>query len=242
MITGVLQCALAYRQFSIKKNYLIKNFFDLKKILLALPFWKIGMRFLILQISNSIFFSLGTYLTYVHMTSDDAARFDLLFKIFQMPIILFGLVLSVYWVEISRHIANNDSGLMAKRFKQLHLMGGLIILLSLIFVLFMVVPLFDIYSAGRISTTVGEALIFWMVSSVQILAYSGAVFLNAAEKLQGQLVIAISASLLLVPISVYFYSIGVGFITVPIVTFILLFPSLIYCNWIAYHEIIKKNN
>ncbi len=242
VIIGIMQCLFAYKLLPVVGFSIMSHLFDYRKILLALPLWRVGSKFLILQISNVLFFSLGTYLTYINLTSSDAARYDLLFKIFQIPIIFFGLVISVFWIEISKLNACCDFDMLAKRFYQLHLIGAVIILSCLVFVIFMAVPLMSLYSSNRITTTVYEAAAFWLSASIQIFAYSGAVFLNAAEKLQGQLFIAIIAALLLVPVSIYFYSIGVGFVTVPLVTSILLLPSLIYCNWTAFYEIIKKNN
>jgi O-antigen/teichoic acid export membrane protein len=213
---------------------------NFSNIRVALPLWKVGIRFIFLQLSSAILFSLGTYLTYTNLSSTDAARYDILFKLFQVPLTFFNVVISVYWVEIARSIAMQDRQVLQSRFKQLQLMALCISLIMLIFSLFIAPTLVDIYTGGRISVSVSESLSFWILIAIQIFAYSGAVFLNAAEKLRGQITLAVVSAALLIPTVLFLYGLGLGLSAVPLSVAILITPSLVFCNFSAYYYVIKE--
>jgi O-antigen/teichoic acid export membrane protein len=221
-----------------RKSFIeLRNFGNLR---LAFPLWGIGIRFILLQLSSVVLFSLGTYLTYSNLTPEDAAKYDVLFKFFQVPLTFFNVIISVYWVEIARAIAKHDRNSMQQKFIQLQAVALGISLLMLIFALLIASPLVDVYSGGKIIATTSEILAFWLLIVIQLFAYSGAVFLNAAEKLRGQIIIAVAGAILLIPTVLFLYAQEVGFSAVPLATSLIILPSLIYCNWAAYYHVIKK--
>lgn len=65
----------------------------------------------------------------------------------------------------------------------------------------------DLYTGGNIETSVSDALAFWILISVQMFAYSGAVFLNAAEKF-GRIGFSVFSASLLVPAVLFLFSTG----------------------------------
>lgn len=240
LLIGVAQCALGTRVLagSVRKGLI--ELFNIRNLRLALPLCEVGIRFILLQLSSVILFTLGTYLTYSNLSSTEAAKYDILFKLFQVPLVFFNVVISVYWVEITRYIAMKDGQELQKKFIQLQLISLCVNILMLIFSIFFALPLIDIYSGGRIHILITEALSFWVLIAIQIAAYSGAVFLNAAEKLSGQIIFAVFAVILLIPTVLFFYSIGLGISAVPLASAALVMPSLIYCNFSAYFNVIKK--
>jgi O-antigen/teichoic acid export membrane protein len=237
---GVGQCAVGAGVLNGSVGKAFIELFNLNNLHLALPLWGVGIRFILLQLSSVILFSLGTYLTYSNLSSAEAAKYDILFKLFQVPLTFFNVVISVYWVEITRSIAMQDRQALQNRFLQLQLMALCVTLLMLIFSLAIASPLIDIYSGGKIHVSVSDALAFWVLIMIQIFAYAGAVFLNAAEKLHVQIIFAVVASALLIPTVLFFYANGMGFSAVPLATAALIMPSLFYCNFAAYHHVIKK--
>jgi O-antigen/teichoic acid export membrane protein len=218
-----------------------KQILKTTNIKLALPLFGIGIRFVLLQLSSVVLFSLGTYLTYSNLSAEDAAKFDVLFKFFQVPLIIFSMIISIYWVEIARDISLRNVSGLTRRYKQLLLMSFGIGLLILVFAFAVMSMLINIYSGNKIQCTNIESITFGIMIVVQIFAYTGAVFLNAAEILKGQIALAILAAFLLIPTAKYFFGIGFGVVSVPLATGILIIPSLIYCNWTAYVCVIKNN-
>ena len=214
------------------KNY--KNFY------LAIPLWGIGVRFVVLQLTSIILFSLGTYLTYSNLSPEAAAKYDVLFKFFQIFLTGFGIILSVYWPSISQAIGQSNHATLKRKFIELHLISFSVSVAALLFATIIAQPLIDIYSHHKIHISMHEALVFCGFISIQMFAYSGAVFLNAAEQLKGQMFWAVFAAIFLVPLALYFYSMGIGFSSVPLATALLIVPSLFYCNWRAYFYVVKK--
>lgn len=240
LLIGIVQCALGAQALVGSVRVALGELFDFSNIRLALPLWGIGIRFILLQLSSVILFSLGTYLTYSNLSPEDAAKYDVLFKFFQLPLTFFNVIISVYWVEIARAIATQDRHGLQKKFMQLQLMALAVAVLMLLFALFIASPLVAVYSGGKIHASISDTLAFWLLITIQIFAYAGAVFLNAAEKLRGQIILAVAEAALLIPTVLYFYAKELGFSAVPIATAVLIIPSLLYCNWIAYHHVIKK--
>jgi O-antigen/teichoic acid export membrane protein len=240
LLIGVIQCVLGARALVGKVGMGFSELLNFSNLSLAYPLWGVGLRFILLQLSGVILFSLGTYLTYSYLSAEDAAKYDLLFKFFQLPLTFFNIIISVYWVEIARSIATRDRYLLQKKFLQLQLMALAISMLILLCACFLVSPLVALYSGGLIHSSTSDALAFWFLITVQIFSYAGAVFLNAAEKLRGQIILAAVAAAMLIPTALIFYTNKLGFTAVPIATALLILPSLFYCNWAAYHHVIKK--
>jgi O-antigen/teichoic acid export membrane protein len=241
LIFGIGQCAKGLKELGKPEGIASDQLFDIKNLSLAIPLWSVGVRFVVLQLSSVILFSLGTYLTYSNLSPNDAARYDILFKVFQVPLTIFNIIISVYWVEIAKAISLNDGAALKRRFIQLHFVAFGLCGASLFFSLTFCSYFVDLYTGGNIETSVSDALAFWILISVQMFAYSGAVFLNAAEKLRGQIGFSVFSASLLVPAVLFLFSTGLGLATVPLATAVLIFPSLIYCNWIAYHHVVQKH-
>jgi hypothetical protein len=90
-----------------------------------------------------------------------------------------------------------------------------------------------VWTNGQIEVVFREVLPFSMVVALQAIAYSGAVVLNAAERILGQIIISIITSVILIPLSLHFFSSGLGVISVPLSIGICLVPTAILCNYWA---------
>jgi len=216
----------------------VKNY---KHAKLAIPLWNVGLRFLILQLTSVVLFSLGTYLTYSNVSAEAAATYDILFKFYQVFLTIFNIILSVYWPSITQAISENKKDALQKKFYELHTIAFAISFLSLLFSWYFAPFVIDRYSHGELVVSRLETMMFAMLITIQMFAYSGAVFLNAVEKLKGQIILAVLAAGCLIPFALFLYQYGLGLISVPIAVSLLLLPSLIYCNWSAYFEIIQTN-
>jgi len=242
VMISLLQFIVAMNGLSNTQEKWSKQILKIRNFKLALPLLGIGVRFILLQMSSVVLFSLGTYLTYSNLSAEEAAKFDVMFKFFQVPLTVFSMIISVYWVEIARDISLENASGLTRKYKQLLLMSLGIALLIFVFAFAVMPTLINAYSGNRIQCTNIESITFGALIVVQIFAYSGAVFLNAAEILKGQIALAILAASLLIPVAKYFFGIGFGVVSVPLATAILISPSLIYCNWKAYSCVIKKNS
>jgi len=218
----------------------LSEILNITHLKLALPLWGIGIRFIILQLTSVVLFSLGTYLTYANLSPEAAAKYDVLFKFYQVFLTLFNIVLSVYWPSIAQNFSEGKGSVLQRKFFELHGIAMFFSILSLLFALFFSEIVIGRYSSGNIHVLVQESLAFSALISIQMFAYSGAVFLNVVEKLKGQIYLAVFAAALVIPLVLYFYKIHVGIVSVPLAISILIIPSLIYCNWSAYFHVVKK--
>jgi O-antigen/teichoic acid export membrane protein len=240
VLTNCIQFIVAMNQLSNGQAKWRENLLEMSHFHLSLPLVGIGVRFIVLQLTNVILFSLGTYLVYSNLSAAEAGKFDILFKFYQVPLIAFSMIIAVFWTEIAREIALRNGLALIKRYKQLLLISlamGIVILFGSVVGM---PTLIKIYSGNRFQCSASESLTFGALIVVQIFAYSGAVFLNAAENLKGQTILAVSAAVLLVPLALYFFNKNLGVISVPLATTLLTLPGLLYCNWAAYHHVIKK--
>lgn len=242
LIVGLVQFFLGVKSLSNGLYLSIKTIIDLQNIRLSWPLWGVGGRFIVLQLTSVILFSLGTYLTYSHLSAADAAKYDVLNKFFQLPLVFFNIVISVYWTEIARLMGINDRKKLFSKFKQLHLIAISICFLMIIFSIFIAAPLARIYTSNKILLSLNDTLCFFVLISVQIFAYVGAVFLNASEKLLGQILVSAFGAAAFIPLVKFFYSMNFGFSAVPLATTFLIIPSVVYCNYAAFYYVIKKNN
>lgn len=240
LFVSTVQFWVALRILVGTKLNIFRYIIDLSYLKLAYPLFGVGIKFIALQLSSIILFSMGTYLTYSNLSPEAAAEYDVLFKCYQIPLTLFNVVISIYWVEIARLISENNRVVLQKKYKELQFIV-LIVSITLLGLSILFAPWFvNLYSSGKIAIKLTTALIFWLLTTIQISSYAGAVFLNAAEKLKGQIILSTLATILLIPLVLFFYSRDVGFSSVPLASALLITPNLIYCNWTAYHHVIKK--
>ncbi len=188
---------------------------------------KSGVRFLMLQLSSLVLFSLGNVVTYSHLSLSDVSRYDVVNKIFILLIALFNNVITVFWTEISKAKAVSDGEKLNVLWRKLYLMTLGINVVIGIFV--PTIPWFlNYWTVGKI--TVSLPLLWWFLAqfSIQSLAYAGGVFLNAFEILKWQIIISVIAAASFLPVSVFVFNRGVGISGVPMSVCLVLIPSLIY--------------
>lgn len=228
-LTCFITAYLAFKKSDIKLPSL--------KILLQKPAFDdsivTGIKFFVLQICSLLLFSMGNYFIYTNLTPSDTANYDTINKIYSLFMAFFNIVIAVYWSEIALLKAKND-------FQQLNTVYKKLLFISILsslgsFILAYMAPYFVSYwTHDKIIITNSQCLPFSFLVSMQALAYSAAVFMNAFEKVMPQVIIAILSIILVYPLVKigFHYKLGIG--TVPIVSGLLVAPSLIVCHFITY--------
>ncbi len=190
---------------------------------------RVGLEFLVLQLSSLVLYSLGNLLVFQHLGSSEVARFDVLNKIFQVGLSIYTIVIGVMWSEIAKSRAACDADGLARTLRRL---AGIAVLFSVACLLgAMVVPaLIDLWTHHRIVVETHEALAIAGLVSVQSMAYVGAVFMNAFERIRLQIFLAVVATLLMVPLTSLLMAQGLGIASVPIAATLLTFVPMIVCS------------
>lgn len=204
----------------------------------TLPLLSIGGAFFLLQMTSLVLFNLGTYLAYTYYSASAAARYDILNKIYQIPMTLFNVLIAIAWSSIATNISQRKVLSLSRLQTQLIAAsfgaGGLLLGVSMV----AVGPFVSLYTHGQIEAAPEE--VFWFAAQIviQMVAYSGAVFMNAAERLRTQMVFAITSTVLFLPIFFLLRSHAGGIAAIPLATLLVVLPSALYFNFYVRRHII----
>ncbi|MGY4535306.1 O-antigen/teichoic acid export membrane protein [Pseudomonas sp. TE3786] len=195
---------------------------DVRNVLLA------GGGFFILQLSSLFLFMSGNFLVYQLAGPSDVASYDVINKVYQLFGVGYSILITLAWTGISKAKALGDVKAKVLVFKGLALCSVLV-LVSAALLASQIGPVTSLISAGKIVVSSNVALVFSFFVFVQSVAYSGAVFLNAYERLVPQIVLAIIAVPIFICLAYYLLSNNFGIAAVPAACSIAILPSAIYC-------------
>ncbi|WPL10444.1 hypothetical protein Thiosp_00159 [Thiorhodovibrio litoralis] len=189
----------------------------------------LGLKFFGLQLSSLVLYSFGTVIVFSFLSSAQAAQFDVVSKIFVFGLSFFTIVIGAFWPEIVTHIANDNITMIRRLYFRMTVLAVIFSFAALCVAYFS--PLIiQIWTDTKIEVTSSETIFFAILVSFQSFAYSGAVVLNAFEKIDIQLALSLAASFLMIPLSRYFINMGYGIEAIPIVSSIFTFFAMVYCN------------
>ncbi|MBW8359992.1 MAG: hypothetical protein K0M63_09375 [Weeksellaceae bacterium] len=218
---SIFYISLSYLKFKWEELLNFSHFTSSKDSLL------VGGRFFLLQLSTLMLFSLGNLMTYDNLQVKDVAQFDTINKIFLIGMTFFSVIIGVFWAEISHAKALKQKVLLFKAKNQL-LWISLFFSIGTCIVAYFMPFIVPFWTNGIINIEFTQLLPFVFLVVIQYFAYSGAVFLNAFEDLNGQVVLSVAASVFIIPLAKYFFYIGIGIGSVPLASAILILPTLIY--------------
>lgn len=206
----------------------------LKKLSGGLPTarLKVGLSFLVLQVSSMVLYSMGNVIIYQGLGSAEVARYDILNKIFLIGLSFFSIVISIAWANISRLRALKDYPALQVLYRKVMALALGFILCAFGIAAF-ASKVVQVWTDGRIEVTEHEAFAIAALVSIQAVAYVGAVFMNAFEIIQLQVVLAGFSILLMFPIAHIFLSMGYGIRAVPLASGMLTLLPMLVCNWKA---------
>jgi len=188
----------------------------------------VGTRFFILQLSSLFLYSIGNILTYNNLSLKNVAQYDTVNKVFLIGMTIFNVIISVFWTEISHAKALKDKSKLDKLYNQL-LLCALGFSVGVCIVTCFIPYFISIWTNKAITIdTVRGILPFALLIIIQVFSYCGSVFLNAFEKLKGQIIFSFISAALMIPLSKLLFGLSVGIGTVPLSSAILTFPTLVY--------------
>jgi len=201
---------------------------------------KVGLKFFGLQVSSLVLYSLGTIIVFSYLDAIHAAHFDVLNKIFIFGLSIFNIGIAVFWPEITHHIEKKDFLKIKKLYLIMFLLTVIFSSASILFS-YIAPQIIDIWTHGKIIIKDNEAIYFSFLVSAQAFAYSGAVVLNAFEKINYQLVLSLFSTLIMFPLSIYLIEKGYEISAIPLAAGMLTLITGIYCNAHAI-KLIKENS
>lgn len=237
LVSSFLVFALAL----IKLNIPLNRLFGVSFAALPPGRLSVGLEFLVLQLSSLVLYSLGNILIFKNLGAGEVARYDVLNKIYQVGLSLYSVVIGVMWPEIARARATRNGKTLKNTFRNLAVIAGLFSTVALLGA-FAAPTIVNLWTHHRIQVEIHEALVIAGLVIVQSLAYVGAVFMNAFEKIRLQILFGLISIVLMMPLSTYFISLGVGIAAVPLAAMLLTALPMIFCNIFALRLIHDLNN
>lgn len=200
---------------------------------------KLGVKFFGLQLSSLVLYSFGTIITYSFLSSEDAALFDVVNKIFVFGLSFFTIIIGIFWPEISTAIAKKENKLIKSLYYKM-LIFSLFFSTCAVLVAYFSPYVVDIWTGSKLKVSREQSIYFAALVSIQAFAYSGAVVLNAYEKINFQLVLSLIATVLMFPLSLHFIDSGLSIASIPLASASLTFFTAIYCNVHAFQLMRKE--
>lgn len=202
---------------------------DLRR--LARPLLATGGKFFALQFTSLILFYSGNLLTFQFLGAAQTARYDATMKVFSIFSLGFSLVISVAWTEISKA----KSSMNPARLR--HIFYGLGACAAGVAVAAGMAAWFApslVRALTNISIDRSEAVPFAVLVSVQAAAFAGAVYLNAFERLSGQVMLSIGSLPVFFGVAMALFNGQFGIGTVALASSVATAPALVYSLWSAW--------
>lgn len=197
-----------------------------------------GSKFFILQVSSLILFSMGNMVIYNNLNAIDVNVYDTINKIFLLMVTLFSNITSIFWTEISKSKAISDFIKLRHLWKKSIIITLIINILVILFIP-IIVWFIEVWTDGKIITSSYSVSFFVIQFIIQTFSYSVLTFLNAFEKMKWQIIFSVISSIAFFPLVNLLIDNGIGFISVPISTSIVLLPNFIY-GFIVSRKLLRQ--
>jgi len=194
------------------------------------PLLRTGAQFLALQLATFALNGTGTFLVYRALGGNETAQYDAANKVFSILTIAFSTLIAIAWTEISRTKAAGDAVRLAGIRRLLHSVAAAFIGAAIVICWFS--PALT-HALTGIAVPSSAAVAFAVFVSLQMLAFTSAVFLNAFERLRAQIIAALVSIPVFLGVAIALLSEGFGMPSIPIASSVAMLPSLGVCYFIA---------
>jgi O-antigen/teichoic acid export membrane protein len=209
--------------FSLKPRFISPN------LIVKQDSFKLGLKFFIIQLSSLVSFNLGNVLIYNHFGASNVAMYDIFNKVFLAALSVFNMSIAVMWPEISKAYADADF----IKCKKHH---NLLILIAIVFCLGLLVVAFNFDILLHLLKIDSVLIIDWpllwsvyFLTSLQAIAYCGAVFFNATGKLKVQIILALASIVFIYPLFQLLLHFDIGVKSYPMsVSIMVLIGAIVY--------------
>jgi O-antigen/teichoic acid export membrane protein len=200
---------------------------------------QLGFRFFIIQISSLIVFATHNLIITQLFSPADVTVYNIAFKYFNIPLLVFGVILSPFWSAYTEAFVKQDFAWIKKvnqRLVQLWILfvGGVLIMLTGANFFYKIWVGTEIQIPSILSVLMAVFIVISMWNNIY------AYFLNGVGKIQLQLYSAIAVGFLNIPLSILFAKhLNIGVAGVILATIICLTPSAIWSP-LQYYKIVNQ--
>lgn len=194
---------------------------------------KSSFGFFLLQLSSLALFMSGNFIVYQQLGSKEAAAYDLMNKVFQLFNVGFSILITIAWTEISKAKAVGNVKKKVLILKGLLFFSVLVGVFSLLMAVY-IAEVIHLVSGSKIHAETKDAIGFSLLVFVQSLAYSGAVFMNAYEKLKPQILLALLSIPIFIALIFVSFRLNLGIFGIPFSCCLAILPSMFCCVFYGF--------
>lgn len=196
---------LLFTVFFFKKNRNVipsLKYFSKDKIKSILS---LGGSFFVIQIAVLLIFTVDNYIILQTLGTEQVSTYNIVFKLFSIFTIGFGIIISPMWSAFTEANEKNDLIWMKAAIKKLNLIF-LVIILGLLIMLFIYQDILDLWLPvnNRIVPPFNLIFAFFLFISISIWNNIYAFFLNGLGIVKLQMVTAIIGAIINIPLALYF--------------------------------------
>lgn len=199
---------------------------------------KIGMKFMAIQLSMILFFTVDNYIISNNFSPKDVVPYDSVNKIFQLPVMILFAALSPMWSMFAKDYVEKNRHNLLSSFKRFNLFS--IGITFSIIVLALICP-FIISVWIKEPLFIPDYLIFLIaiITAIRIFTTFYTNFLNGIGKLNRYTIIIVFSLIVKIPLTYFLISLGYGINSVAISTVCILIFWLILIPFECY-SIIRR--
>ena len=145
--------------------------------------FNLGTKFFFLQISSIIIFSTANFFIAHFYGSKEVAVYNVAYKYFQMPIMIYTIIASPIWSAITDAFAKDDNEWLRKTLKRMNYFSILFVV-GIIIMLLCSDWLFSIWLGNKINIPFSLSLALAIFTSIQIIFTPYSIFVNATGKIK----------------------------------------------------------
>jgi O-antigen/teichoic acid export membrane protein len=191
--------------------------------------FKLGLKFFIIQLSSLVSFNLGNLLIFSQFGASHVAMYDIFNKVFLAALSVFNMSIAVMWPEISKAYADGDF-IKCKKYHNLLIIIATIFCLGLLVLALNFDILLHVLRIDNLLTI--DWPLLWSVyflTSLQAIAYCGAVFFSATGNLKIQIILALASIIFIYPLFKLLLHFDIGVKSYPLsVSIMVLIGAVVY--------------
>ncbi len=169
--------------------------FKLNKGLISL-----GAKFFLLQVTAIILYSTSSFFISQFYGPGEVVVYNLVFKYFQMPIMVFTIILSPLWSSVTNAYVTKDFVWLKTTMKRLNILS-LVFIFGIVVMIFISNFIFKLWIGDKIKVPMGLTILMAIYSMLNVFLAPYSYFVNGTGKLKLTMVFSI------IGIAIYFISI-----------------------------------
>ncbi len=163
----------------------------------------LGVKFFVVQIAALIIFQTSSIIIAQLFSSDEVAKYNVIFKYFNIVTMLWGIMMTPFWSAFTQAYILKDYDWIKKVVRRLNMLMVFCVLFTVLLGLLSKKAL-DLWTSGKIATSNALIVTFVIYTILSVWNNIYAYLLNGINKIKVQMATSIFASILHIPMAFFF--------------------------------------